>query len=117
VDGGVVCGGAGPSLPVQALRLDTRLLCAARVLAADIQLTRNQSLTDSAGRDTPARLSLAGYDQAFWGEDIAFSSTADGALTIVLESPASCDRVVADMYLDIGVGAVADAQVITLAAP
>jgi hypothetical protein len=97
------------------LRLDTRLLCAARVLAADIQVTRNRSLTDSLGRDTPARLSLAGYDQAFWSEDFAFSDTASGALTIVLGNEVSCGRVVDATYLDIGIASVADVQVITLA--
>jgi hypothetical protein len=114
-EGGIVCPGGAPSSAIAALRLDTRLLCAARVLAADVQVTRNPSLTDSAGRDTPARLSLAGYEQAFWSEDFSFSATASGALMSVLQRAAGCDRIVDETYLDVGIGSVADVQVITLA--
>ena len=59
ISGGVSCGTGTPTQPAAALRVDGRLSCAARAMAADIASTRMTGLTDSRGRDTPTRMSLA----------------------------------------------------------
>jgi uncharacterized protein YkwD len=116
--GGVTCDADPPSAMLPELRLDARLTCAARVFASDVNTTRSRSLTDSQGRSTPQRLSAAGYDDNGWAESFAFESGSAGeALNIMLADSVSCPRLVGSSYLDVGVGYVGDANVLTLAAP
>jgi uncharacterized protein YkwD len=114
--GGVTCGSDAPSAPAPALRLDSRLVCAARVFAADLNITRAQSLTDSQGRGSAQRINAAGYNDNQWAESFAFrSSSASDALSVMLGDAASCPRLVDASYLDVGVAYVGDVNVVSLA--
>ena len=117
--GGVTCTSGGPaSLPASPVRLDPRLVCAARALAADIDVTRSRSLIDSEGRDTTDRLILVGYTRSTWAESLALNpESASDALSLMLQSTSSCEGLTAAATRDIGVGSVGSARVITLAAP
>lgn len=116
---GVGCGGGTLSAPVARLRFDTRLRCAARALALDLEATREESLVDSEGRSTLDRMALAGYAAGPWAEGFAFvtgDGDAAGALAVILGDPAICPRIVDQTYLDAGVGTSGDAYVVTLGA-
>jgi uncharacterized protein YkwD len=117
VAGGSVCGSAEPSASVAPLRLDARLVCAARVFAADRAAAPGDDLTDSLGRGTEERLSLAGYEQLFWGERFARSDSAEAALNSALSDVDVCGRLLGADYVDIGVARSADIYVVTIAAP
>jgi hypothetical protein len=113
--GGIDCGGAAPSVAVAPLRWDTRLACAARALASDMAETRRQSLTDSAGRDTVARLALVQYAARAWGEAFALvPGDANMALAAILGDSDSCSRLVSPTFTQVGVGNVGDAYVVTI---
>jgi hypothetical protein len=114
VDGGAVCGTAPGSPAVPALRVDPRLRCAARVLSVDLEETRNLSIVDSLGRDTPERLSLVGYEPGSWGESYALETTASEALSAMMNDVDSCQRFVNADFLDIGVGASGDSHIVTI---
>lgn len=113
--GGVDCSGAELSVAVAPLRWDARLACAARALALDMATTRRQSLTDSAGRDTVARLELVQYAERVWGESFALvPGDADAALAAILRDQDSCTRLLGPAFTQIGVGNVDDAYVVTI---
>jgi hypothetical protein len=113
---GFTCGGAAATAQA-AFRFDPRLVCAARVLAADIESTRMANLIDSAGRSSTQRLTLAGYGATQWGESYAIeASSAAQALAYVLKDPGSCARLSSAAYTDIGIGSSGDVHVITIAA-
>jgi len=113
--GGVDCGDGTPSVVVAPLRWDARLACAATALAADMATTRRQSLTDSAGRDTVARLELVGYAERAWGESFALvPGDAEAALAAMLSDQASCLRLVSPTFTAVGVGTMEDAYVVTI---
>jgi uncharacterized protein YkwD len=115
--GGVSCGTGAPSRPVSPLRLDARLTCAANVHAADMEVTRQRSLTDSAGRDTVARLEAASYTPSFWAEAFAMTDqSAQAALDIMLRDEAACRGLTATPARDAGVASVGDVWIIVLAA-
>lgn len=117
VDGGTVCGAAEPAPAVAPLRLDARLRCAARFLAADIRETRAETLVDSLGRDTPERLALTGYEQRIWVEAFELAVTsADDALSRMLAEDGVCSELLGDGYADVGVGRAGDVAVLTVAA-
>jgi uncharacterized protein YkwD len=114
--GGVSCAGDPPSAPAPALRLDARLVCAARVFASDLRTTRSQSLTDSQGRGSEQRMNAAGYSDNQWAESFAFESgSASLALNVMLGDAGSCPRLVDPSYLDVGVAYVGDVNVVSLA--
>jgi hypothetical protein len=114
---GIACGGGTPAPPVPVPRYDPRLVCAARVLAADIEQTRARSLTDSAGRSTEQRMQAAGYNAVFWSESFALDATSSArALEIMLGDAGSCQRFADARYREIGVGSSGDVHVISLGA-
>jgi hypothetical protein len=115
--GGVTCGADPPSAQLAPLRLDTRLLCAARVFAADLEVTRVESLVDSRGRGSQERLALAGYDFTAWGESFVFDApSATEALSRMLADADSCSGLTDAVLQDVGVGASGHAYVVTLGA-
>jgi hypothetical protein len=116
--GGVTCGASEPSTPVPTL-LGQRgsLRCAARVLAADVDAGAARGLVDASGRSTRDRLAAAGYADTLWAEAYAVAApAATDALAIMLGDESSCLALTRDGYVDIGVGSVGDASVVTLAA-
>ena len=115
VAGGVDCGGPEPSVAVAPLRWDARLACAARALALDMAETRRQSLIDSAGRDTIARLELVGYTARVWAESFALvPGDEQAALATMLGEQGSCMSLVSTAFTQVGVGNVDDAYVVTI---
>lgn len=117
--GGVMCTSGGPpTSPASPARLDPRLMCAARVLAADINTTRSRTLTDSAGRNTTDRMLAAGYDPLHWAESLALNpDSTDHALSLMMEGANACEGLTDSEIRDIGVASVGSARVITLASP
>lgn len=115
--GGISCGNDPPSVPVSALRLDARLLCAARAFGSDLEVTRSQSLVDSAGRDTEQRLLAAGYASRAWAEAFTFrASSPNDALSIMLADDTSCRGLMAPSNQDVGVARIGDVDVASLGA-
>jgi uncharacterized protein YkwD len=114
--GGIMCGDTAMSASVAPLRLDSRLVCAARVFAADRAATPGTDLTDSLGRGTEERLSLAGYEQLLWGESFARAESAEAALDSALSDADICARLMGAAYLDIGVARSSGVYVVTIAA-
>jgi hypothetical protein len=116
--GGVVCGDAEPSAPAPGLRFDPRLMCAARVFAADIEATGMASQLDSSGRSTQERLADASYASSWWAEGFAVdASDADDALQLMLADADTCARLVDPVHTDVAAGASGSVLVLTLAAP
>jgi hypothetical protein len=115
-DGNTVCGSDPPSARVPPLRLDRRLRCAARVLSMDLNETGDLGLIDSLGRNTQERLTLVGYSTTFWGESYAREVTAAEALAIMLTDVDSCQRFVDAEFLDVGIGAAGEVQIVTIGA-
>jgi uncharacterized protein YkwD len=112
--GGFTCGGTAAP-PAPALRLDARLLCAARIFAADLQITHSPSLIDSQGRQSDQRMQLAGYAPRQWGEAFALQPTsAQDALQTMLADVGSCMRFADPQFTDVGVGSSPNARVISL---
>jgi hypothetical protein len=117
-DAGFVCLGQPMSLPQPTLRLSPSLVCAARALAIEIERTRALSVTDSEGRDTQARLALAGYEPLLWADAFALEAASpQHALELMLQDIANCMRISDGDFIDIGIGVAGDAYVMTLAAP
>lgn len=113
--GGVVCGSAAATQSVPALRLDARLICAARVLAADFDANGVSGLEDSQGRSTEERLSAVGYRQQRWYEAFALAaSTAERARDTMLAMTEPCSSLTDAQYVDVGVGSAGDTWVVTL---
>lgn len=116
--GGTACGTAGAALPAATLRLDARLTCAARVLAADIAETRAISVTDSQGRGTRTRIVTTGYAPVRWGDTFAIEvSIAARALELMLADPAGCAALTGENFSDVGIGSARDVMVVTFGAP
>lgn len=116
-EAGFVCLGQPMSMPQPTLRLSPSLICAARALANDIAETRALSVTDSDGRDTQARLSIAGYEPLLWADAFALEATSpEHALELMLQDIANCMRISDGDFIDIGIGVSGDAYVMTLAA-
>lgn len=114
--GGVSCGDEPPSAPADALRLDARLLCAARVFASDLEVTRSRSLVDSAGRNSQDRSAAAGYVSQSWAEALTFrASSPSDSLSIMLADQDSCHGLVAPSNRDVGVAHIGDVDVASLA--
>jgi hypothetical protein len=115
--GGVTCGTAPASTAAPALRFDARLVCAARVWAADIERTGAASGTDSEGRTGEDRLFEAGYTARAWGDSFAVDATdAARALTLMLADDDSCQRLTGAAYTDVGVGAAGQTLVVSIGA-
>jgi uncharacterized protein YkwD len=114
--GGVTCNGISPSAAAPPLRLDTRLLCAARVLANDLELNLNRGLVDSQGRDTTARLNLVGYTFMAVAEYAQSSNSVAQAMQTMLGNAEACALLSSTRYRDIAVGSSGNAYVITLGA-
>lgn len=114
--GGVSCGTEAPSTSAGALRIDARLLCAARVFGGDLELSRARSLVDSAGRGSQQRMNEAGYSSQSWAEAFAFSgSSPNDALSIMLADADSCHGLMAASNEDVGVAHIGDVDVLSLA--
>ncbi len=118
VAGGVSCGTDAPSASVRELRLDGRLLCAARVFASDLETSRSRSLIDSEGRSSEQRMTAAGYAPGPWAEAFTFrSSSPTDALGTMLSDLDSCRGLLDASNQDVGMAHVADVDVLSLAAP
>jgi hypothetical protein len=116
-DGGVSCGGASAAAAAPGLRYDARLVCAARVLAADLAVTRQLTPTDSEGRATDDRLIAAGYTPTLWADGFALDAAdAAEALGLILADADSCTRLTDVSYTSVGVGGAAGVLVVTVAA-
>jgi uncharacterized protein YkwD len=116
--GGTSCAGGAAQAAAPALRFDPRLLCAARVLAADLAATGMRDLTDAEGRDTGARLRAAGYAPGLWSESFALDArSAERARDLILMDTGSCMRLFDPTFTEIGVGSADGVLVVTLAAP
>ena len=114
--GGVVCGTDTASVATNTLRVDARLMCAARAFALDVDATHSTSLTDSAGRNTTQRLSAAGYVSRSWGEGFTFNqSNGASALASILRDAGACRGLTDPDVTDIGVAHVGSADVVTVA--
>jgi hypothetical protein len=116
--GGASCGSAAPSAPAPALRLDARLTCAARVLAADIARTRMLSVIDSQAGTTETRVRSAGYAPSLWADAFTLDvESAAAARDLMLSDPGSCAALTGSRFTEVGIGSATDALVVTLAAP
>jgi hypothetical protein len=109
-------GDAPGASAVPALRYDARLVCAARVLARDLDATRDPGLMDSQGRTTPQRLMAAGYTPRSWGESFALDArSAAHALELMLSGDSgACARLRDADNGDVGVGGFGDTLVVTI---
>ncbi len=115
--GGNTCGTTAPAAPAAGLRFDARLVCAARVLAADLAVTRALSVTDSDGRDTRDRLTAAGHTPSLWADGFALDpADATQALELMRTDDGTCQRLTDGRYDAVGVGAADGVLVITIAA-
>lgn len=113
--GGITCGSASPSAASAPLQLDMRLVCEARVLAADMAVTHSRSLIDSEGRSTQERLKLVGYAYNTWAENFEpQGSSASVAMNRMLADTAQCARLTDPQFSDVGVGNSGNVYVITL---
>lgn len=87
---GVNCGGATSPL-VLPLRPDTALACSARVFGGDLANTHSQCLTDSFGRNTQTRMTLAAYALDYWVEVFSLDDASpSGALVTLAPSLDLC---------------------------
>ena len=121
-DGGVSCvagaTGSPPSTPAPPLRLDPRLLCTARVLAADLAQTHARSLTDSAGRTSQDRLAAVRYTAQAWGESFAIMiDSPASALDAMLADADSCARLTDSAFTEVGIGSAGDAMALSIGQP
>jgi uncharacterized protein YkwD len=111
--GALGCTGA---TPVAEVRLSARLLCADRLFADDIRVTRSTAQTDSLGRSATDRLSGAGYTASTWWESLAVgANSAQAAVTLMLKDPQACSHWTDATVTDVGVGVAGDSAVVTLA--
>lgn len=113
---GVECGeGRGP-IRTSEWRLDPRLICVARVLAADLGAgTAKSGTVDASGRNTKQRMSMVGYSPQLWGESFAAPARSpDQALRLMLKDSGNCDRFKDQSFTDIGVASSGDAYVVTI---
>jgi len=110
----VVCDGSAlPAAP--AVRPDARLFCAARLLAADLAAHGGTTLVDSQGRDTVARMQLAGYSGTFWAEGVAFGvQNASEAWSEMSTSADFCSLAAGATLNDVGVGVWGGTYVVTM---
>jgi hypothetical protein len=114
-EGGTRCGGGEAAAPVPLLRYDPRLVCAARVLAADIAATGVVTARDSQGRTGRDRMRAAGHAAQLWADGFAFDvGAADAALQLILADAASCERLTSADYGEVGVGVIDDVFVISV---
>jgi hypothetical protein len=117
VAGGALCGAAAAAAVAPELRLDPRLMCAARVFARDVEDNGFSGLTDSQGRTPENRLSAVGYRPRQWGESYALRTTsAEAALEVMIEQADNCMRLTSPQYVDVGVGLAGDAWIVTIGA-
>jgi hypothetical protein len=113
--GGARCGDAGVAPPAPALRFDTRLTCAARVLAVDVAEGRSRPPADAAGRTIDQRMREAGYAPRLWAEAYALEArSAQHALELMLSHAESCTRLSGAEFADVGVGSADNVLVVTL---
>jgi uncharacterized protein YkwD len=113
--GTIVCGGR-PGAPAPPLRLDTRLLCAARALASDMEATGGRTTIDSMGRGAVERLALVGYTPRRWSESFAFGASSPGrVLELLIEDTDLCERLADPDFAEIGVGGSGAIQVVIAA--
>ncbi len=97
------------------LRLDARLMCAARTLAHNFDATSATPLVDSAGRDTLQRVELAGYTPLVWGDALATGVDAAVMFDMMVADEQSCLVVLNESVADVGVGCGPSVCVLTLA--
>jgi hypothetical protein len=118
--GALRCGSEGSAAAAApALRLDTRLWCAARVLARDLSAAGGPrgGLLDAEGRDTQARLREVGYAAQLWGESFAVrAESVEDALRLMLLDLDSCQRLANARFRDVGVGNDGTSWVVTIGA-
>jgi uncharacterized protein YkwD len=118
LQGGVTCGGFAPTAPAPELRVDPRLTCAARVLAADLVSSGAATLEDSLGRDSRDRIALTGYTPSSWGESFSRGTqAASDALAMIIAREDSCLQLNNVDLVDVGIGSAGDVLVVSLATP
>ncbi len=94
------------------------MVCAARVLAVDMNVTRVRSLTDSLARTSRERFASAGYEPTFWAESYALRpSSATDALALMLTDTDVCAQLVGAAFTHVGAGSAGDVLVLSLASP
>jgi len=107
------CGEAdGAELPP--LRLDPGLMCSARVLAADLDVTGSMVLVDSEGRSSVERMALAGYPAVSWGEIFGYGPNAQASWMAMLQAMPSCELLFDPQLPDVGVGCASGVCVLSL---
>jgi hypothetical protein len=113
---GFLCGSNPRTTTAPGFRLDPRLICAARVLAMDLDAgAAPPGVVDALGRDTLQRFDLVGYDAAQWNESFAVRARSpEDALRLMLNDLASCQRLSDADFRDIGVANSGDAYVVTI---
>ncbi|HKU37614.1 MAG TPA: hypothetical protein VJR89_05685 [Polyangiales bacterium] len=112
---GIDCGdGRGP-IVAGGWRLDARLICVARVLAADLDAgTASPGLVDASGRNTVQRMNMVGYTPRRWGEGFAVQARSpDHALRLMLNDTGNCQRFRDQELRDVGLANSGDAYVMT----
>jgi uncharacterized protein YkwD len=98
------------------LRLSNALVCADRVFADDIRVTRSNSATDSMGRTAMARYTAAGFSAGTWWESNAVGArSAADAVMLMLADPQACANWTNPALTSVGVGVSGDAVVATFA--
>jgi uncharacterized protein YkwD len=100
--------------PVGPLAADPALRCAARVHTLDMATRDYFDHTNLDGEDPGDRIDRAGYVWSTWGENIAGGgATAASTMDQWMTSPGHCSNIMADNYVHIGIGHVADARLWT----
>lgn len=117
--GSMPCSAGEPALVGVTLRLDGRLMCVARVLAADLDAgTARPGIVDASGRDTIQRMNMVGYMPRRWGESFAVQARSpDHALRLMLNDVGNCQRLVDGDFRDVGVANSGEAYVVTIGTP
>lgn len=113
---GVECGDARGPIREISWRVDPRLICVSRVLAADLAAgTAKSGTVDAEGRDTKQRMSMVGYTPQRWGVSFAAPARSpEQALRLMLKDAGNCERFKDPSFSDIGVANSGDAYVVTI---
>jgi uncharacterized protein YkwD len=101
---GATCGTTVfPAQP--ALTFNAKIRQAARCHSLDMALNSLNSHTGSDGSDGGQRMTRAGYDWYWWGENVAWGwSTAGGAVGFWMGSESHCRNVMSSNFVETGVG-------------
>lgn len=107
----IACSEAPVAQPQAPLRLDGRLYCAARLIAADLAASGAESPSDASSRPLVA----AGYTPDFWA--VGYGTrvrSASEAWPKMLKSNQFCSLVSGSQVSDIGVAVIGNSYVVTV---